>query len=50
MKSFIIVTHCQILELSVGGRIVLKWIVKKLDGRMWTGLTLLTKRTYGEIF
>jgi hypothetical protein len=26
MKSFIIVTLRQILELSVGGRIVLKWI------------------------
>jgi len=49
MKS-IIVTHCQILELSVGGRIVLKWVVKKLDGRMWTGLVLLTKWTHNEIF
>jgi len=50
MKSFIIVTHCQILELSVGERIVLKWIIKKLDGRKRTGLILLTKRTHGEIF
>jgi hypothetical protein len=36
-------------ELSVGGRIVWKWIVKKLDGRMWTGLVLLRKGTHGEI-
>jgi len=43
MKSFIIVTHCEILEQSVGGRIVSKWIVKKLDGRMWTGLILLMR-------
>jgi hypothetical protein len=25
-------------DLNVDGRIILKWILRKYDGRMWTGI------------
>jgi hypothetical protein len=36
-------------RLVVGGRIILKWMCKKLDGQVWTGLIWLSIRRGGEL-
>jgi hypothetical protein len=35
-------------ELGVDGRSVLKWVINKLEGRLWTGLIRLKLGTSGE--
>ena len=35
-------------EQDVAGRIILKWMLEKLDGRAWTGLIWLRIETNGE--
>jgi hypothetical protein len=34
-------------DLDVGGRIILRWIVEKYDGVVWTGFIWLGIRTSG---
>jgi hypothetical protein len=36
-------------ELGTDGRIILKWILKKYGGRMWTELIWLRTRTTGML-
>jgi len=36
-------------DFDVDGRIILKWIFKKLDGEAWTELIWLTIRTGGRL-
>jgi hypothetical protein len=36
-------------RLVVGGRIILKWMCKKLDVQAWTGLILLNIGRGGEL-
>jgi len=35
-------------EQDVAGRIILKWMLEKLDGRAWTGLIWLRIEINGE--
>ena len=37
-------------DISVDGRIIIKWIIKKWDGELWTGVLWLTIGTGGERF
>jgi hypothetical protein len=39
-KKYIMLLLC-FLDLDVGERMILKWILKKQDGRVWTGLIWL---------
>jgi len=34
-------------DLDVDGRVIFKWIFRKLDGEVWTGLPLIRIRTGG---
>jgi hypothetical protein len=36
-------------ELSIDGRIILKWILKRLSGRVWTELIWLAIETSGRL-
>jgi hypothetical protein len=36
-------------DLDVGGRVILKWIIDKYDGLVWTGSIWLRIGTNGEL-